>query len=349
MFSPRSSCNAPRPILVANDVAVPASTSDHQETTLDFLFPVNTFSFTSELLTYGIANARHNLDNFYSSAQENLNRQHYGEDVWTPLAQNDAQWKDKQQRQSQPMQNAQPEPADKPRPPESAQPEQQTDEEKLHPLVADASGFSEKHAGKSGNQDRFFVDREHGAFGVFDGVGSYKNSGEVADTAKTYISEALAQIDPQLPLDETEKRVRQALVTALDFSRPLVRRRIDNTKTFNEIRVFLNIFEIVCINNAAGKKFNISFTIALYKSTVYFICSDFIEVLAFENVFQKSLFCSFSSVFGISFQKTIDVYSPFLHTLRFRGALPKFIAFIERGTSETLAMIVWDAVCSASQ
>ena len=97
------------------------------------------------------------------------------------------------------MQNAQPEPADKPRPPESAQPEQQTDEEKLHPLVADASGFSEKHAGKSGNQDRFFVDRKHGAFGVFDGVGSYKNSGEVADTAKTYISEALAQIDPQLP------------------------------------------------------------------------------------------------------------------------------------------------------
>lgn len=83
----------------------------------------------------------------------------------------------------------------------------------LHPLVADAGDASEKNLNKSvPDQDARFADTKHGAFGVFDGLGSYKKSGDVANTAALRISEDLAGIDPQLALDETTKQVRKALI-----------------------------------------------------------------------------------------------------------------------------------------
>jgi len=164
-----------------------------------------------ELLAYGIANARRNPEQFVTSAQENLNKAAYGEDVWTPLAQNASQWDEKQQAKgpqkmlpSQPVNQTS----------QSPQPEQQKPSEEYHSLVASAGAASEASAGKKANQDAYFRDPKHGAFGVFDGLGSYRKSGEVANGAATHIAQALGQIDPQLPVDEMEKRVRKALTDA---------------------------------------------------------------------------------------------------------------------------------------
>jgi len=167
-----------------------------------------------ELLTHGIANARHNLEKFAASAQENLTTRTYGADVWTPLAQNAAKWDAKQHtRQAQPMQDAITQPLyESPQTAHPPEPEQQTSVE-YHPFVADAGFFSEEDKGKPGaNQDAYFVDRKYGAFGVFDGMGSYPKSGEAANGAKAYISEALAQ--PDLPIDETEALIRAAFTGA---------------------------------------------------------------------------------------------------------------------------------------
>jgi serine/threonine protein phosphatase PrpC len=167
----------------------------------------------SALLTCAIANARNNIDKFTDSAQENLNNKVYGkEDVWRLLADNTAQWDEKQKQQPQPSGRAVPEPLRPQQPEPPDKPEPPTPAKELHPLVADAGDASEKDMNKAvPNQDARFADPEHGAFGVFDGLGSYKKSGDVANTAAASISEALARIDPQLPLDEAQEQVRKAL------------------------------------------------------------------------------------------------------------------------------------------
>lgn len=173
----------------------------------------------TELLTCGIANARHNPDKFIASAQQNLNKKSYGEDLWTPLAENSGKWEKKQMTQTQPP----PQPATKPpeqqpqqqpQQPEPSQPEQITPKE-FHPLVADADGFTEEDLNKSApNQDAQFVDRKHGAFGVFDGLGGNIDGEVASSTAREYIEEALGKIPATLPLDQTEQAVRDALVNA---------------------------------------------------------------------------------------------------------------------------------------
>jgi hypothetical protein len=136
------------------------------------------------LLTCAIANARHNPEKFTASAQENLNKRAYAEDVWTSLAENAAKWDGKQPEQSDGSTLTVPETAPSAQPP---QPEQQTPAEELHPLVADAGAISEQDASKKENQDACFADLKHGAFGVFDGVGGERKSTVVAHAASTQI------------------------------------------------------------------------------------------------------------------------------------------------------------------
>jgi len=173
----------------------------------------------AELLSYGIANTRHNLDKFHSSAEENITNRKYptGTWVWGELKRNAARWDEKQQaKQGQPMQTTQAvdQTPQAPKPEQPQQPEEPAAAKEYHSLVADAGEFSEKDLNKGvPNQDARFVDAKHGAFGVFDGLGSYKNSKEVAEKAAADIGRALReQIDPHLPLDQTEKQVRSALI-----------------------------------------------------------------------------------------------------------------------------------------
>jgi serine/threonine protein phosphatase PrpC len=156
------------------------------------------------LLTCAIANAKHNPDKFTTSAQENLNKRAYAEDVRTALAKNAAEWDGKQPEQSDGPFLTVPETAQPP------QPEQLSQAEKLHPLVADAGEASESSYGKKANQDACFADKKHGAFGVFDGVGSDKKSTEVSHAVAAQIEQFLAKNDPQT-LDETEELVRNAV------------------------------------------------------------------------------------------------------------------------------------------
>ena len=166
----------------------------------------------AELLSYGVTNARHNLDRFVSSAQETLNKRAYGENVWTPLAANAAQWEKKQQaRQQKPMEPTQLV-AQAPQP---SQPELPGTATEYHPLVADAADESQKDLNKSvPNQDARFVDRKHAAFGIFDGLGG-NIQGEIASsTASKYIEEALASLPASLLLEETEEAVKTAIINA---------------------------------------------------------------------------------------------------------------------------------------
>ncbi|MGH8651205.1 MAG: protein phosphatase 2C domain-containing protein [Burkholderiales bacterium] len=61
-------------------------------------------------------------------------------------------------------------------------------------------------------QDAYFADTENAIFGVFDGVGSYRHSGEAANIASEHINVALAGIESNLDLDKTKHTVRDALI-----------------------------------------------------------------------------------------------------------------------------------------
>lgn len=83
----------------------------------------------------------------------------------------------------------------------------------FHPLVEDAGGDSDEDGTAPHPwQDRFFVDREHGAFGVFDGLGSYDMSHEAAEDASTLLAEALAAIEDNPDVAATQNEVREAVI-----------------------------------------------------------------------------------------------------------------------------------------
>lgn len=170
----------------------------------------------AELLTYGIANANNNLDRFISSAQENLNNGNYGEDVWTPLEKNNAQWEEKQkEKKKQGTGYTSHALNEKPQPTQPPQPEQSVSHKESHPLAADTGATSKKDLWKGvPNQDAYFADHKHGAFGVFDGVGG-SIQGEVASSiASKHIEEILAEMSADLPLDKAEEAVGKALIEA---------------------------------------------------------------------------------------------------------------------------------------
>jgi serine/threonine protein phosphatase PrpC len=154
----------------------------------------------SELLTYGIFNAKNNFDAFISSAQKNLDERKYGEVIWAALYKKSKEGEKK--------------------------------EKELY-LFADAQGKTEKgdKTAESPNQDDFFVDPKHGAFGVFDGLGSLTYSADASKTAKTCIEQALSRIDENLDIDATEKQVEQALIGANNAIRENIEARYKRMKT----------------------------------------------------------------------------------------------------------------------
>ncbi|GEM_PF-5596626 len=109
--------------------------------------------------------------------------------------------------QTQPGNPVQPE-----NPDETVEVEQQAETPELHPLVADAGGESRPNGFV--NEDAIFVDKEHGSFGVFDGVGSNKFSHEASELAKETIKDVLSKVQNALTLEETEKKVKEAILEA---------------------------------------------------------------------------------------------------------------------------------------
>jgi len=86
------------------------------------------------------------------------------------------------------------------------------DKENWHPLVADAGGKTEKDRWHRENQDAFFVDKKHGAFGVFDGLGEAAYPAEASTRASGYLKKAFERMPEGLSLEETQKYVRDVIV-----------------------------------------------------------------------------------------------------------------------------------------
>ncbi len=82
------------------------------------------------------------------------------------------------------------------------------EQREAHKLNAGAESLkSPKHE----NQDRVLVDVEHGAFGVFDGLGGYRGAEVAAALARDIVQTRLAA----LPTDASLETTRDAVVTAL--------------------------------------------------------------------------------------------------------------------------------------